>query len=136
MLNYSKISEETVKLLLDGKKSLDNSPLAKELRILLELKVSEINGCAYCIELHTREAINHKIDEHKITALDNFADSVLFSEAEKEALFWAEELTNLEQEIKVEQTRLSEFFSEREVVDITICISIMNMFNRMAMSMR
>jgi len=135
-MNYPKISEETVQLLFSARKSLENSPLSEELKILLELRVSQINGCKYCIELHSREAVEKGIDPHKITELETFASSSYFSEAEKEGLSWAETLTNLDGEKRVEDTKLSSYFSEREVVDITLCISMMNMFNRIAISMK
>jgi alkylhydroperoxidase family enzyme len=59
-----------------------------------------------------------------------------FSDSEKEALKWAEALTKLDGRKRVDETDLSKYFSEREIVDITICISLMNSFNRLAISMR
>lgn len=76
------------------------------------------------------------MNQDKIESLSEFTSSSLFSDAEKEALQWAESLTKLDGNKKVRNTELAKYFSEREIVDITICISLMNAFNRLAISMR
>lgn len=135
-MDYSKISKDTMSNLYAGYTSLGDSPLSKELKALIELKVSQINGCSYCCDLHSAEATKLGISIDKINALKNFANSADYSNSEKEALSWAECLTKLGDIIRVEQTNMHLYFSEREIVDITICISLMNMFNRLAISMR
>ncbi|MDZ5761812.1 Carboxymuconolactone decarboxylase family protein [Candidatus Cyrtobacter comes] len=135
-MDYTKISKDTISHLYAGYKSLHESPLAADLKALIELRVSQINGCAYCCHLHTNEAVKLGINKDKIDTLSRFASSNLFSDAEKEALKWAESLTKLDGNKKVLHTELSKYFSEREIVDITICISLMNTFNRLAISMR
>lgn len=135
-MDYAKISKETIGHLYTAHTSLNNSSLSKELRALLELRVSQINGCSYCINLHRGELVKYEIANEKIEELPNFTSSNLYSNAEKEALHWSEKLTYLKQPQKVKDTNLAEYLSEREIVDITICISMMNMFNRIAISMR
>jgi AhpD family alkylhydroperoxidase len=135
-MDYTKISKDTIGHLYEGYKSLNQSPLASDLKVLIELRVSQINGCSYCCNLHKNEASNLGINKDKIDSLPNFAGSSLFSDAEKEALRWAESLTKLDGNKKVGNTNLSKYFGEREIVDITICISLMNTFNRLAISMR
>ena len=135
-MDYTKISKDTMGHLYAGYKNLNESPLASDLKALIELRVSQINGCGYCCNLHTNEAIKLEVSKDKIESLPEFATSRLFSDKEKEALKWAESLTKLNGNKRVESTGLSKFFSEREVVDITICISLMNTFNRLAISMK
>jgi AhpD family alkylhydroperoxidase len=135
-MDYAKISRDTISHLYSGYTSLQNSPLSKELRALLELRVSQINGCKYCCNLHKTEAIKLGVTVDKINALEQFIDSNDYSDAEKEALSLAELLTKLDNITMVEETKLNFYFSEREIVDITICISLMNAFNRLAISMR
>jgi AhpD family alkylhydroperoxidase len=135
-MNYAKISKETIAHLSAGRQSLNESPVAAELRSLIELHVSQINGCDYCSNLHTNEALKLGVSKNKIENLSEFMTSVEFSDSEKEALKWAESLTNLNGNKKIQNTELSKYFSERQMVDITICISLMNAFNRLAMSMR
>jgi AhpD family alkylhydroperoxidase len=135
-MDYTKISKDTISHLYDGYKSLNESPLDDYLKTLIELRVSQVNGCAYCCNLHINEALKLGINKNKIEKLSEFTISSLFSDAEKEALKWAESLTKLKGNKKVQNTELFKYFSEREIVDITICISLMNTFNRLAISMR
>lgn len=135
-MDYTKISKDTIGHLYAGYKSFNASPLAADLKALLELRVSQINGCAYCCNLHRNEAVKLGVNQDKIESLSEFTASSLFSDAEKEALKWAESLTRLDGNKKVQNTELSKYFGEREIVDITICISLMNAFNRLAISMR
>ncbi|RZI47537.1 carboxymuconolactone decarboxylase family protein [Rickettsiales endosymbiont of Peranema trichophorum] len=135
-MDYTKISKDTIGHLYAGYKSLNESPLPADLKGLIELRVSQINGCSYCCNLHTNAALKLGVSKDKIESLPEFATSGLFSDGEREALKWAESLTNLDGNKKIHNTELSKYFSEREVVDITICISLMNTFNRLAISMR
>ncbi len=135
-MDYTKISKDTLNHLYECHKSLKNSPLDPTLRSLIELRVSQINGCSYCCDLHRNEAIKLGVDEDKIAKLAQFVTSNLFSDSEKEVLAWAESLTKLSANKKVQNTNLSQYFSDREIVDITICISLMNSLNRLAISMR
>ena len=135
-MDYAKISKDTIGHLYAGYKSFDASPLAADLKALIELRVSQINVCGYCCNLHRNEAVKLGVTQDKIESLSEFTSSSLFSDAEKEALQWAESLTKLDGNKKVRNTELAKYFSEIEVVDITICISLMNTFNRLAISMR
>ena len=135
-MDYVTISKDTINHLFSGYASLQASPLSKELRAFLDLRVSQLNGCKYCCNLHRSEAIKLGVALDKINALERFTDSNHYSDAEKEALSWAESLTKLDNIKRVEETKLNLYFNEREIVDITICISLMNAFNRLAISMR
>jgi AhpD family alkylhydroperoxidase len=135
-MDYAKISKDTMGHLYEGYKSLHESPISSELRALIELLVSRINGCEYCCNLHKNEALKLVVDENKINNLFEFNSSSLFSYAEKEVLSFAESLTKLDGNKKVQNTELLKYFLEREIVDITISIALMNAFNRLAISMR
>lgn len=95
-MDYTKISKDTIGHLYAGYKSFNESPLAAELKALIELRVSQINGCDYCCNLHTNEALKLGVSKDKIESLLKFTTSGLFSDAEKEALQWAESLTRLD----------------------------------------
>jgi AhpD family alkylhydroperoxidase len=135
-MDYTKISKDIIGHLYAGYKSFNDSPLAPELRVLIELYASQINGCGYCCNLHTNEALKLGISKDKIESLAEFTTSVLFSDGEKEALKFVESLTKLDRNKKLKNTEIFKYFSEREAVDITICISLINMFNRLEISMR
>ncbi|MEN9782042.1 MAG: uncharacterized protein RL208_192, partial [Pseudomonadota bacterium] len=81
-------------------------------------------------------ALKLGISEDKINDLSKFTTSLLFSDAEKEVLKFAKVLTKLDKNKRIQDTELGKYFSEREIVDIAICISLMNAFNRLAISMK
>jgi AhpD family alkylhydroperoxidase len=134
-MDYQKISKETMTNLYLGYKSLENSPLKQDLRALIELYVSQINDYRHCYIIHKNDALTLNVSEEKINSLSEFEKSDLFSASEKAALTWAESLTKLNGNRRVESTDLHKYFDEKEIVDITISISLMNAFNRLAMSM-
>jgi AhpD family alkylhydroperoxidase len=130
-MNYAQISKETISYLYKSYEKLKESPLNQSLRVLIELRVSQLNHCNYCCNLHTKEAQALSINELKIKELSQWPKSEHFSAAEKEALSWAEAITNLKSEYTIETTNLACYFNEREIVDITACVAIMNALNRM-----
>ena len=135
-MNYAEISKETVSHLYKSYGSLVNSSLDQQLRALIELRVSQINGCAYCCSLHTSEARKHKIPQKKLDELAAWETSSQFSTKEKLALDWAECLTISCKDACSLKDELNGHFSEREIVDLTACISLMNALNRMAISLK
>ncbi|MBI2812408.1 MAG: carboxymuconolactone decarboxylase family protein [Candidatus Melainabacteria bacterium] len=136
MMNYVEISKETVSLLHKSYASLTNSPLRPTLRVLIELRVSQINDCSYCCSLHLEEAKKLQVSATKLDMLPQWRSSALYSDEEKAALAWAEAVTRLHQGIEEIKQGLFTYFSEREIVDITASISIMNALNRMAISLK
>jgi len=135
-MNYLKISKETIGNLYKSYQSLQKSPLDPALICLIEILVSKINGCQYCIQTHTDEAHKLGIDEEKISQLEQSKTSNKFTAREKVALSWAQDLTLLQNDIQTYDKQLNNNFSEREIVDLTACISLMNALNRLALSLR
>ncbi|MBY0462358.1 MAG: carboxymuconolactone decarboxylase family protein [Alphaproteobacteria bacterium] len=135
-MNYDEISKDTILNLYKSYESLNKSPLDQQLRAMIELRVSQLNRCSYCCQLHTEEAQKLGVEPIKIDQLPQWKDSALFSDAEKEVLAWSESLTTLSDTPTIKKTNLSNYFSEREIVDITVCIAIMNAFNRINSSLR
>lgn len=133
-VNYLEINKKALNLLLSVKKhtsSIDNN-----LKTLIELRVSQINGCAYCIDLHANEARIAGETQQRLDCLSVWKECQLFSNREMEALCWAESVTNIskEQDIESKLDNLLKHYSEVEVVDLTLIISLMNCMNRMAIS--
>jgi len=135
-MNYDEISKDTILNLYKTYESLNKSPLNQQLRVMIALHVSQLNRCSDCCQLHTEEAQKLGVDPLKIEQLPQWKHSALFSDAEKEVLAWSESLTTLSDNPTVKKTNLSNYFSEREIVDITACIAIMNAFNRIAVSLK
>lgn len=135
-MEYAVISKETIGLLHASYNSLKQSPAPRELIILVELRVSQINSCNYCCNLHRSDALKFGINVEKLDQLPSWRDSSYFTDAEREALSWAEILTKTPIDANLAQTKLIDFFSEREIVDITAAVALMNALNRIAITLR
>lgn len=113
--------------------------LASELIHLVFLRASQINGCAHCIDIHTRDLIKNGMAIDKIVLVPVWDEvTYLFSDRERAALAWTEEVT------RVSETHASDeaysaaltVFSEKELVELTLVIAAMNAINRMGISFR
>jgi AhpD family alkylhydroperoxidase len=104
------------------------------LRALIELRVSQINGCVFCVDLHFREARALGEEEQRLDTLSVWCKSPFFDDREKAALAWAESLTLISetQARDAEYCELQKHFSEREIVELSLSISLANFWNRMA----
>ncbi|WP_120502053.1 carboxymuconolactone decarboxylase family protein [Roseovarius sp. EL26] len=108
------------------------------LRALVELRVSQINGCAYCVDLHTVEARQAGETQQKLDCLTVWREVPFFDAAEKAALDWAEAVTLVSESgaPDVVYDALSPHFSEKQIVDLTLIIAQMNAWNRIAIGFR
>lgn len=115
------------------------SGLPAELVDLVYLRVSQINNCAYCLDMHVRDLIKEGVDIGKIALVQAWEEGgALFSPTERAALAWAESVT------RVAETGVPDsaykaaraVFEEKQLVDLTIAIGLMNAYNRMAISFR
>jgi AhpD family alkylhydroperoxidase len=105
---------------------------------LVWLRVSQINGCAYCIDLHSREAIEHGAAQRKVHNVAGWWESPLFDARERAALAYAEAVTRLtDQRVSdAAYDAAAAQFGPKEMADLTIAIALMNAMNRMAISFR
>jgi len=117
------LTAEQKEFTLDGK-----------LRALVELRVSQINGCAYCTDLHSREARELGENQQRLDTLPVWRESPFFNEREKAALAWAESLTLISQThaADAEYEAVRKHFSDLEVVELSLAVSLANFWNRMA----
>lgn len=133
-LNYFEINADALKSLVSIKKQVPS--IEESLKILVELRVSQINGCAYCVDLHSNEARKASVPQQKLDCLPVWKESNLFSERECAALSWAESVTKISEEHDPENklNLLLETFTEKEAVDLTFIVCAMNGLNRLAIS--
>lgn len=130
----------------DGSKALGNvyayvmqSGLQAEMIELVYLRISQINNCAYCLDMHTRDLIKKGVKIEKLALVQAWAEAGrLFSDRERAALAWAETVTRVADAGVPDEAfdAAREVFAEKELVDLTIAISLMNAYNRMAVSFR
>lgn len=115
------------------------SGLPKSLVELVYLRVSQINGCAYCIDMHWRDLLKQGIAVDKVALLQSWRESgELFDETERAALAWAETVTRVAETNvpDAEYEAAAAAFEPTQLADLTIAIGLMNAYNRMAISFR
>ncbi|SLN23161.1 Carboxymuconolactone decarboxylase family protein [Roseovarius albus] len=112
------------------------SSIDARLRAIVELRVSQINGCAYCVDLHTMEARQAGETQQRLDCLTVWHEVPFFDDAEKAALAWAEAVTLIAESGASDSVydALSPHFSEKQIVDLTLIIAQMNAWNRLAIS--
>ena len=106
---------------------------------LAYLRVSQINNCAYCLDMHTRDLLKNGVKIEKLALVQAWAEAGhLFDERERAALAWAETVTRVAETGVPDEAyqAVRAVFGERELVDLTIAISLMNAYNRMSISFR
>src|SRR3954452_1547541 len=138
-LDYSQIAPAGVKALGGVYGYVAQSKLPATLINLVYLRISQINNCAYCLDMHTRDLLKKGQKIEKLALVQAWAEAGnLFDERERAALAWAETVTRVaETGIPDEAYRAARaVFEERELVDLTIAVGLMNAYNRMAISFR
>ena len=137
-LNYLKVAPETIKAAQALESHLANSGLEPSLYHLVKTRASQINGCAFCIHMHTRDARAHGETEERLYLLDAWRESPLYSDRERAALAWTEALTRIAETHAPDDVyeEVRRHFSEPETVNLTVLIGMINLWNRLAISMR
>ncbi|CAM2170972.1 Alkylhydroperoxidase [Burkholderia latens] len=138
-LDYTQIAPAGVKALGHVYGYVMQSDLPPVLVDLVYLRVSQINNCAYCLDMHTRDLLKKGVKVEKLALVQAWREAGhLFDERERAALAWAESVTLVAQtgvpNASYEAARAA--FNERELVDLTIAVGLMNTYNRMAISFR
>ena len=126
---FSELSPEVYKGLVQASIALEKSELGSALVELVYLRVSQINGCAFCLEKHSQALRKGGMAQSKLDALAGWRVSAHFTPGERAALAWAESVTDV-------YLPLREHFTPRQISDLTLAISLMNAFNRLAVAMR
>jgi AhpD family alkylhydroperoxidase len=138
-LDYAKASPEGFKALGGVYVAIQKSGLPKELVDLVYLRVSLINGCAYCIDMHSRDLLKSGLSVEKLALVPVWPDSgAVFTARERAALAWAETVTRVAQTgvSDADYAAATEEFSDKELADLTYAIGLMNVFNRLGISFR
>lgn len=114
------------------------SGLEKSLLHLVEFRVSQINGCAYCLDMHSKDFRAGGGSEQRLYLLSAWRESPFYSERERAALEWAESLTQLVKEGVADDVfeRAKQQFSEQELIDLTMAVVAINGYNRLNIAFR
>lgn len=134
-INYSKLSAPSAHALFALEASLKESSIDKGLLNLIKLRASQINGCAFCVDMHVKEALLHGERPLRLYHLTVWKESPHFSEKEKAALHWTELVTKVSEGVPEEELeKLLKVFSEKEVSDLTFAITTINAWNRLGIA--
>jgi len=129
---------EMMKALVAFSEGLKSGSLEPALKGLVKVRASQINGCAYCIDMHSREARAEGEREERLYLLDAWQESPLYTARERAALAWTEALTRIADtrapDEAYEAARAA--FSEKELVELTVGIGLINTWNRIAVGFR
>ena len=133
-----KVAPDVLQAMQSLQKHVDNSGLEKSLQELVKIRASQINHCAFCLDMHTRDARAAGETEQRIYLLSAWRHSPLYNERERAALAWTEALTLLPKTKAPDEvyTALQAHFTPEEQVKLTMLISIINAWNRFGVGFR
>src|SRR4051794_29098779 len=137
-MNFYQAAPDTIKALSALETQIQGSGLEKSLIELVKTRASQINGCAYCINVHTQDARKQGETEQRLYLLNAWRESPLYTDRERAALAWTEAVTLIAEthapDDLYEDVRAQ--FSEAETVNLTMLIGAINAWNRVAISFR
>jgi AhpD family alkylhydroperoxidase len=137
-LDYFAAAPDAMKGMLELEKAVKNVGLEPSLVELVKIRASQINGCAYCIYMHTKAAREIGETEERLYLLDAWRESPLYSDRERAALAWTESLTLISETHAPDgdYETLKAHFTDKERVELTLVISAYNAWNRFAIGFR
>src|SRR6202007_493699 len=137
-LDYTKFGHEPLRSMYAIERYLHESGINKRLLHMMKLRASQINGCAYCIDMHWKDARAAGETEQRLYGLDAWRESPYYTDRERAALEWTDSLTLIAATHAPDEAfaAVKAQFSDKEIVDLTYAISTINAWNRIAISMR
>lgn len=137
-LDYQRIAPDALKGMLEIEKYVAKSDLEHSLYELVKLRASQMNGCAYGIDMHTKDARKAGETEQRLYALSAWKETSFYSDRERAALIWTETLTRISENKVSDETyqAVREHFEENELVTLTMAIVVINGWNRLAIGFR
>jgi len=137
-LDVTKISPAAYKAVAGLQAYVDQSGLEKSLLELVKIRASQINGCAYCLVMHTNDARKQGETDDRMHLLNAWSEAPVFSARERAALAWTEALTRIESghvpDAVYEEVR--PHFDDKELSDLSLAVAAINAWNRLAISSR
>ena len=124
------------KAMMNLEMSLQTTSLSNIQKELIKIRTSQINGCAFCLDMHTKDAIKYGETPQRIYLLNAWKETDLFTEEEKVILGMTEEITLIHQKGLTEETyqKATQFFDEEQIKHIIMAVITTNMWNRIAIS--
>ena len=137
-IDYKKVAPEAYKAMLAIETYVRRSGLEHSLLELVKTRVSQINGCAHCLDMHTREARTAGETEQRLYLLPAWREAPLYSDRERAALAWAEAVTKISADDTPDDlyAEVRRHFDDKALVDLTLAIIAINGWNRLAIPFR
>ena len=137
-LDFYKANPNAIKALLALENQIGRSSLEKSLAELVRLRASQINGCAFCVDMHTTDARKCGQTDRRLAAVVVWRETPFFTNRERAALEWTEAVTLVSQDHvpDVVWEAVKPHFSDEELVDLTLLVSAINSWNRFAIAFR
>ena len=137
-IDYRQVASEAIAAMQGVEQYVRRCGLERSLLELIKLRASQINGCAYCVDMHTKDARAAGESEQRLYAVAVWQEAPFFSGRERAALAWTEAVTLISAEHVPDAVygQAREYFSEKELVDLTVAIIAINGWNRLAVSFR
>ncbi|GGF28161.1 carboxymuconolactone decarboxylase family protein [Flavobacterium limi] len=138
-LNFKTASPEALKAMIGLETYLSKISISRTAKELIKIRASQINGCAYCINIHTQDAVKNGETNQRIFLLSAWREAGdIFTEEEKAVLAITEEITLIHQNGLSDQTYAGalQFFSETQIADIITAVITINLWNRVVLSTR
>jgi AhpD family alkylhydroperoxidase len=137
-INYLTVAPGAYKAMLGLEEYLHQSGLEEPLINLIKLRASQVNGCAYCIDMHWKDLRAMGESEQRLYGLDAWEESAYYTERERAALAWTEAVTKISEGHASDEVyeKVRKQFSEKEIADLTLAIAAINAWNRLAIAAR
>jgi len=137
-MNYFKAAPDAMEAMVALEGATNDLSIPPALRYLVKMRVSQINGCAYCLHMHAPEARKAGVSQEKLDVLAAWRESPSFDARERAALVWAEAVTRIEATgiPDAAYDALAAAFDEGERVEVTLVVNIINVWNRFAVGFR
>ena len=132
-IKFTETGKEAMSSLYPLNKYLAKSPVGNHLLDLVYFRVSQINGCAFCLDMHAKDLRAMGESEQRLYLLNAWREAPFYSNRERAALAWAEALTKLESGLVPDEIyeEAQKNFSEKELVDLTLAVTAINTYNRL-----
>ncbi len=137
-IDFYRLSPDGYKAMLGLEHYLSNSKVERKLLHLIKLRVSQMNGCAFCLDMHWKDLQVEGESEQRMYSLDAWRETPYYTDRERAALAWAEAVTNITDghapDELFEEAR--QHFSEQELADLTLAVATINSWNRISIAFR
>jgi AhpD family alkylhydroperoxidase len=137
-IDYNSIDPKATEAMMKLEAYVLRSGLERPLLELIKMRVSQINGCGYCLDMHSKDALMAGETAQRLFVLPDWREAPFYTDREKAALLWAESITNISQTHAPDEVydEVRKQFSEAEMIPLTMAINTINSWNRIAIGFR